>query len=229
AANQIGQFMWNHRERFQAALIPLDEAVRLAEETVGLTVFSDAADATASGASGDSNAILKGLLQFGFSGTALLAIVDAVAIEKVFHAGVGASLLVPLGGTRDPRRFQPVDVSVYVKSLHDGRFAYEDGTQACGGRAAVVVVDRIHILITERPLYVVGCRVFQEHGLEPRDFDLVIVKSPNGFRTWYESIASRIVPVDVPGSTSANLGSLPFENCRRPMFPLDRHVPSPFE
>jgi microcystin degradation protein MlrC len=229
AANQIGQFMWNHRERFQAALIPLDEAVRLAEETVGLTVFSDAADATASGASGDSNAILKGLLQFGFSGTALLAIVDAVAIEKVFHAGVGASLLVPLGGTRDPRRFQPVDVSVYVKSLHDGRFAYEDGTQACGGRAAVVVVDRVHILITERPVYVVGCRVFQEHGLEPRDFDLVIVKSPNGFRTWYESIASRIVPVDVPGSTSANLGSLPFENCRRPMFPLDRHVPSPFE
>jgi microcystin degradation protein MlrC len=86
----------------------------------------------------------------------------------------------------------------------------------------------MHILVTERPVYVVGQRVFQDHGLNPADYDLVVVKSPNGFRTWYESIASLIVPVDVPGSTSANLKSLPFENCVRPIFPLDEDVPSPF-
>ena len=77
-------------------------------------------------------------------------------------------------------------------------------------------------------MFVVGRRVFQSHGLEPTDFDVVVVKSPNGFRTWYESIADRIVPVDVPGSTSANLKSLPFEHCVRPIFPLDDNVPSPF-
>jgi microcystin degradation protein MlrC len=71
---------------------------------------------------------------------------------------------------------------------------------------------------------VVGRKVFESHGLDPRDFDVVVVKSPNGFRTWYESIAARIVPVDVPGSTSANLRSLPFEHCVRPIFPLDDDV-----
>ena len=114
-------------------------------------------------------------------------------------------------------------------SLHDGGFQYEDGTTARSGRVAVLQCGPVTILVTERPVYVVGRRVFECHGLNPVDFDLVVVKSPNGFRTWYESIASVIVPVDVPGSTSANLRSLPFKNCVRPIFPLDEEVPSPFE
>jgi microcystin degradation protein MlrC len=73
----------------------------------------------------------------------------------------------------------------------------------------------------------VGRKVYLAHGLDPRDFDVVVAKSPNGFRTHYESIAARIVPVDVPGSTSANLASLPFQNCARPVFPLDDNVPPP--
>ena len=61
-AERIGRFMWEHRALFQADLTPLDEALRIAAARPGLTVFSDAADATASGAAGDSNAILKGLV-----------------------------------------------------------------------------------------------------------------------------------------------------------------------
>ena len=66
-----------------------------------------------------------------------------------------------------------------------------------------------------------GRRLFLSHGLDPRDFDIVVLKSPNGFRTHYQDIAARIVAVDVPGSTSANLHSLPYRNCVRPIFPLD--------
>lgn len=228
AAERIGRFMWENRERFQAQLTPLDRAIRQAEETDGLVVFSDAADATASGASGDSNAILKGLLDHKFTKRALIPIVDELATSCAFEAGVGAEVSVDLGGTRDRGRFTPVRVSAQVKSLHDGDFEYENGTQGKAGRVAVLVAGSLHILVTQHPVYVVGRRVFQAHGLDPADFDLVVVKSPNGFRTWYESIARLIVSVDVAGSTSANLKSLPFENCVRPIFPLDEDVPSPF-
>ena len=51
--------------------------------------------------------------------------------------------------------------------------------------------------------------------------DVVVIKSPNGFRPHYEAVAAAIVPVDVPGSTSANLRSLPYQHVRRPIFPLD--------
>jgi len=220
-AEQIGQFMWDNRELFQAMLTPLDEAIRQAQTTEGLVVFSDAADATASGAAGDSNAILKGLLDARFSKRTLIPIVDAPAVSEAFEAGVSAEVTVNLGGTRDFTRFKPVAVTGRIRSLHDGEFSYENGTVGHGGRSVVLVAGSIHLLITERPVYVVGRRVFQAFGLEPQDFDLVVVKSPNGFRTWYESIASLIVPIDVPGSTSANLKSLPFEHCVRPIFPLD--------
>ena len=83
------------------------------------------------------------------------------------------------------------------------------------------------LCVTENPVNIMGRRVFSCFGLDPQDFDLVVVKSPNGFRTWYESIASLIIAVDVPGSTSANLKSLPFKNCVRPIFPLDEDVQLP--
>ena len=228
-AERIGRFMWENRELFQAQLTPLDEALRLADQTEGLTVFSDAADATASGASGDSNVILRGLLSGPFTGRSLVPMVDAPAVQRALEAGVGTSIEVDLGGTRDPGRFTPLRVTAEVRSLHDGDFTYEDGTRARAGRSAVLRIQDAHVLVTARSVYAVGRRVFESHGLDPRDFDVVVVKSPNGFRTWYQEIANRIVPVDVPGSTSANLRSLPFENCVRPIFPLDQDVPSPFD
>jgi len=221
AAERIGRFMWEQRTLFQADLTSLDEAIRIAKSTAGLTVFSDAADATASGASGDSNVILSGLLEADNGLRALVPIVDAPAVQAAFAAGEGAMCQMCLGGTRDPGRFQPVAVEGRVLSLHEGVFEYENGTQGRPGRVAVVQVGQCSVMITEKSVYVVGRSVFIAHGLDPRDFDVVVVKSPNGFRTWYESIAEAIVPVDVPGSTSANLKSLPFENCVRPIFPLD--------
>ncbi|MDG1893838.1 MAG: M81 family metallopeptidase [Fuerstiella sp.] len=228
-AEHIGRFMWDHRELFQAQLTSLGDAIRQAASSDGLVVFSDAADATASGAAGDSNAILGGLINASFTKRTLIAIVDAPAVAEAYRAGVEAAITVSLGGTRDPARFTPLTLAVHVKSLHDGQFSYEDGTAAQAGRVCVLAMGTIHILVTERPVFVVGQRVFQSHGLNPVDYDLVVVKSPNGFRTWYESIAGLIVSVDVPGSTSANLKSLPFRNCVRPIFPLDDDVPSPFE
>ncbi|MEQ8785765.1 MAG: M81 family metallopeptidase [Pirellulaceae bacterium] len=223
-ADAIARFMWDNRALFQARLTSLDDALRLADETTGLTVFSDAADATASGASGDSNAILGGLLHQPFAGTSLVPIVDAPAVDAAVEAGVGATIDTTLGGTRDAGRFRPLPVVARVVSLHDGLFAYEDGTEGNAGGVAVLQIGMCTVMATRRPVYVVGRAVFEAHGLNPRDFDVVVVKSPNGFRTWYESVAARIVPVDVPGSTSANLRSLPYQHCVRPIFPLDENV-----
>lgn len=230
-AIEVARFMWKNRALFQADLTSLDDAIALANEPFGPTIFSDAADATASGASGDSNVILQGLLGDSLDSerTALVPIVDAPAVEAAFAAGVGSEVSVTLGGTRDPVRFMPLPVTARVKSLHDGEFKYENGTTGQAGRVAVLVIGRVTVMVSSRSIYVVGRKVFESHGLDPRDFDVVVVKSPNGFRTWYEEIAERIVPVDVPGSTSANLKSLPFEHCVRPIFPLDEDVAPGFE
>lgn len=223
-AESLAQFMWNSRDRMQAPLTSLDDAIRIANETEGLTVFSDAADATSSGASGDSNAILRGLIDGKFSKKALLPIVDAPAANKAFKAGVGSTIQVDLGGSVDTTRFTPIGCDAYVQSLHDGVFKDETGTYATSGKTAVLVIGNCSIMTTEFPVSLMGRKVFEARGLNPIDFDLVVCKSPNGFRAFFQNIANKIVPVDVPGSTSANLKSLPFEQVLRPIYPLDDNV-----
>lgn len=237
-SRDVANFLWEHRERLTADLVGLEESIRIANATDGLCVFSDAADATASGASGDSNAILAGLLgadpsvSTQFEGTALLSVVDAPAAKTACSAPPGTTIDIFLGGTRDPGRFTPLPMTAEVISTHDGHFVYENGTQEAAGDTAVLRIvtpgGHVDALVTQRSVYVVGQNVYTAHGLDPNDYDVVVAKSPNGFRTHYESIAARIVPVDVPGSTSANLKSLPYSQCPRPIFPLDDDVPGPF-
>ena len=237
AASKIARFLWERRHRLEAELVSLSTAIDTANNTDGLVVFSDAADATASGASGDSNAILSGLIATSndtateFTGTALLSVVDAPAAAAAVQAGAGATIDIALGGTRDPGRFTPLPVTATVVSTHDGHFTYESGKPETAGDTAVVRIKKssghIDVLITQRSVYVVGLAVFTSHGLDPTNYDVVVAKSPNGFRTHYESLAAAIAPVDVPGSTSANLHSLPFSRCPRPIFPLDQSVPDP--
>lgn len=228
-AQKIAQFMWENREHFQAPLTSLSDAIQIAQETDGVTIFSDAADATSSGASGDSNAILKGLIEHNYTGKALMPIVDAPAVQAAIKAGIGATLTVPIGGTIDPMRHSPVEIEAYVKLLSDGEFTYDGGTAGHAGPTAVLVSGTYTIMATSKPVSIMDQEVFRSRGLDPEDFDLVVCKSPNGFRVHYEAMATRIIPVDVPGSTSANLHSLPYEKCVRPIFPLDKNVQPPTE
>ena len=220
-ARQIAEFMWSHRELFKAELISVEASIEVARSTDGLTVFSDAADATASGASGDSNEILKALVQSDFEGPCLVPVVDQQAVSMAVDAGEGARVSVTLGGTLDPGRFTPLALEVEVLRIYDGHFTYENGLPGFGGRVVILRHENIDILVVERSLFFVGQQVFSSHGCNPADYQIVVVKSPNGFRPYYDSIAAAICAVDVIGSTSANLRSLPFKNVARPIFPLD--------
>ena len=66
---------------------------------------------------------------------------------------------------------------------------------------------------------------FYAHGQDPKDFDSVVVKSPHCQHHMYADWCSRMVLVDAPGSSSANLRYLGHQRCPRPIFPLDANVP----
>jgi microcystin degradation protein MlrC len=66
--------------------------------------------------------------------------------------------------------------------------------------------------------------MYYANGLDPRDFDLVVVKSPHTEHHMYDAWVEKNFNVDAPGSTSANLRSLGHTVCARPIFPLDEGV-----
>ena len=226
-AMKLARFMWDHRQLWFADLMPMREIVARAEAEDGLTVCGDPADSTASGASGDSNAILAGLLEHGYTKRALIFIVDAPAVARAVEAGVGSSLDVTLGGSIDTERFTPLLAKVYVQSLSDG--VYGSGpVPGRAGRTAKFRLQQHTVVVSERAAQTITSDFFLSQGEDPRDYDFVIAKSPNGFRTHYEPLASQILHADVPGSTSANLKTLPYKRCPRPIFPLDEGVEDGF-
>jgi microcystin degradation protein MlrC len=224
AERLAGEF-WQVRERLQAHLTSLAEAVEEAKGVIeGTVVLVDAADATSSGASGDSNAILRELLDAGYRGRSLMPMVDAPAVAKAIEAGIGSTISVSLGGTVDPR-FEPVTVEARVRMLSEGTFRNEsDGSAWHAGKTAVLEAGSHTIVATSHAVSLYNRSIFLAHGQDPRSFDLVVVKSPHCEPRFYKEWAALYINVDAPGSTSANLHSLGHAVVRRPIFPLDEGV-----
>ena len=226
-ALRIANLFWEHHEKMQVPLTSLADAARITRENkTGTVVLVDAADATSSGASGDSNAILCALLDGNYEGTALIPIVDPGAVEAAFAEGVGNSVKTTVGGTLDTRRFKPLPIEGRVQILSDGWFHSETTRELWqAGRTAVIQFCGVTLIVTSRAVSLYDRALFLAHGCDPRHFGAVVVKSPHCephmFKTW----AARYVDVDAPGSASANLRSLGHAKCVRPIFPLDADVP----
>ncbi|MGL4323970.1 MAG: M81 family metallopeptidase [Beijerinckiaceae bacterium] len=213
---------WQQRHRMQGKLIPLDKAIAQARTIEGPVIFTDAADATSSGATGDSNVILRALLESGYSRRVLLPIVDAAAAKAAAAAGIGAEISVTLGGERDPRRFTLLRVTGTVQSLSDGRTQLETMRAPINaGLTAVLRVNNITIVVMSEPCFLFDRSVFYANGCNPQHFDLTVVKSPHTEYHMFDEWVVKNFNIDAPGSTSADLKSLGHTICHRPMFPLD--------
>jgi len=229
-ALRLAEAFWPERQRMQAQLTPLAESVRQAAELLqadpqGTVAMVDAADATSSGASGDGNAVLRELSAAGYAGRVLAPIVDPAAVEVAFAAGVGATVQITVGGALDRRRFTPLPITAEVRLLSDGRFRSESFKQEWySGRTSVLQADNVTLVVTSRPVHLFDRSLFYAHGQDPRNFNLVVVKSPHCQHHMYAAWCLRMINVDAPGATSANLPTLGHTHCRRPLFPLDGEI-----
>ncbi|MFN7935566.1 MAG: M81 family metallopeptidase [Bryobacteraceae bacterium] len=224
-AVRIANKFWAMREHLQQPLTGLRESVEKAAAAKGRVVLVDAADATSSGASGDSNAILRALLEAGYKRTALIPMVDPPAVEKAFATGVGTEIDVAVGGAMDRKRFTPVPIRARVRMLSDGAFRSEShGVTWNSGRTAVLQTGAITLIVTSQAVSLYDRSLFYAHGQDPALFDSVVVKSPHCQHHMFDEGAELVLNIDAPGSTSANLHSLGHTRCRRPIFPLDAGV-----
>jgi microcystin degradation protein MlrC len=219
----LAEKFWADRARMQAPLVSLDEAVAEARTAQGTVIMVDAADATSSGASGDSNAILRALIEHDYQGSSLSPIVDAPVVEAAMSGGIGATIDITIGGTVDPARFTPLPVTAKVRMLSDGRFISEShGTEWYAGNTAVLEIGKHIVVATTRAVSLYDRSLFLAHGQDPTRFDVVVQKSPHCQHRFYEAWADLLIGVDAPGSTSANLPYLGHTICKRPMFPMER-------
>ena len=225
-AVQIAESFWANHSKMRVSLVSLEEMVAIVGRVrYGTVALVDAADATSSGASGDSNAIARALIGAGYKGRTLMPVVDAPAVQRALVAGIGATIDTPLGGTLDPHRFSPLQVRAKVRLLAEGRFSSESfGEIWDAGPTAVLEADNFTFVVSSRPVNLYDRSFFFAHGQNPKRFDAVVVKSPHCQPHMYADWCVQMINVDAPGSSSANLPYLGHTRCPRPIFPLDPEV-----
>jgi microcystin degradation protein MlrC len=226
AANEF----WGNRFEMHQDLDPLLESVAKAATLNGPVMFTDAADAPSSGASGDSNAIVAEMIRQNYPHTVLAPIVDASAVVRAVEKGLDGKITVKLGGNLD-KRFTPIEVKATVVSASDGTFPLEKWPSTeHAGPTVVLQSNNITFVVFSKPINLVDRAPFYANGLDPKDFHSIIVKSPFCEPEFFDDWCEINLNVDAPGSTSADLPSLGHTICARPMFPLDdgvEFVPEP--
>jgi microcystin degradation protein MlrC len=225
-AVRLASEFWPLRHRMQGKLIALDRAIAQARWIEGPVVFTDAADATSSGATGDSNAVIRELREAGYAKRVLAQIVDPQAAAAAHAAGVGATITVGLGGALDRRRYKPMPVTATVESLSRGRGRLETmGSRFDAGPTAVLSFDNFTVVVISRTVGLIDRALYYANGLDPRRFDLIVVKCPHTEYHMYDAWVEKNFNIDAPGATSADLKSLGHTICRRPIYPLDGDPP----
>jgi microcystin degradation protein MlrC len=224
--SELAAFVWDHRRDYLPELISVEDGVRAAfEEKNGLVVLSDSADATTSGAPGDSNHVLREMLKYDWPRPALVTLVDPELVDAAMQRGIGAEFTALLGGKRDHVHSKPMPAAIRVGNLFDARFIMS-GHLARNmaidmGRSAVLLMGNIHIVATSRSGPHFAPQLFEAAGIDPFAAQLLVAKSPCGFRAAYAGKAQQIHVVHAPGCAPSDFWGYDYHNIPRPLWPWD--------
>ncbi len=244
AADTMTEFIWQQRELF-AILLP-DAAEAFAEavrrvDAAGPVALVDTGDNINAGTPGDSTWLLAQALAVGrpqtpdscgppasdSGGPSVLAtICDPEAVQAAAGVGTGRRLTTQLGGRSHPSVGVPLAVDTEVVRIGDGTFANQGpmatGARVSMGTAAVLRIGSCDVLVQERPVQPNDPELFRCLGLEPADYDIVLLKGAAAVRAGWAGLATAFVDAATPGVSDSHIERLQFRRARRPLWPLDR-------
>ncbi len=225
-ADALADAWWRRRNEHTVDLAQTDGIIAEALASArGPWVLADSADAPSSGAPGDNPITVSALLRANPQKDCLTNIVDPAAARMMAEAGVGNVVTVQLGACSGATLYAPITVTGKVKLLSDGDFVHKGmglkGQVFHRGLTGVLQCGHVYIVVMSVACLQWDREVYKSLGLAPEDAQIVIVKSPAGFRADYEPIAAEVRILDAAGVCTPNLLSLPFKHIPRPMHPFD--------
>lgn len=225
-ADELARFAWNRREGFLGGVTSFEEAIRAIESIDrGPLVLVDIGDNPWTGGPGDSAELLRFLLAQNVHKAALALIKDPESVAQCIEVGVGNDITLRLGGKTDHLHGDPLLVPARVRMLSDGSYVnagpMHTGVRVNLGRTAVIECGGVKVLVTEHAETPIDLNIFRSHGIEPTRLRVIALKGKGHFRASFEPIAERVVLVEGPGITGADLSRLDFKHVRRPIWPID--------
>jgi microcystin degradation protein MlrC len=227
ACRDLAAELWSARRDYLPTLDDLPEAVRRARALCdeGLVVLGDSADATTSGAPGDSTWVLAELLRHGWPRPALVPLVDPELVEDLYPQPPGTSWSGALGGKRDTRFAKPLELTAELERSFEARFVLSGhlgrNLAIDMGRSVVLRVGNVRVVVTSRSGPHFAPELFRAAGFDPFAAAVVVAKSPCGFRAAYRDHARAIFMVRAPGCAPSDFWNYPYPHVTRPLWPFD--------
>jgi microcystin degradation protein MlrC len=195
------------------------EATKLATKA-GPVVIADSSDNPGGGAACDSTFLLRELILQKCENAALGMIWDPQVTQIAADAGVGAHLSLRIGGKVGPLSGDPLDVFAEVTAVrHDARQRFFNETpNAPLGLAVALRIAGIDVVVNSIRQQVFSPECFEALGIDLSIKSIVVVKSSQHFRAYFDRISKATLYCDAPGSLNVNLAELPYRNLRVDQF-----------
>ncbi|QPC83360.1 M81 family metallopeptidase [Phototrophicus methaneseepsis] len=217
AAEELARDYWSRREGFRFGMPTgtVDACIEQAQALPEKPVFiSDAGDNITGGGIGDVPYCLDRLLAHGITNCLYAGIVDAAAVAVCFDVGTGAEVSLSLGGKLDTTHGTPFEVVATVLKLDD---------TLTTNRHAIIDVQGIQVILTERRTAFTTAAQFDQLGIDPRTYELVVIKLGYLFPE-IAPMAQHALLALSPGAIDPAVENLPYEHVKHPIFPLDREM-----
>lgn len=186
----------------------------------GPVAVLESGDNTYSGGIADTTGLFRALLAFDPAEPALFAYFhDPALVERAHALGIGATLDCSLGGRVAPEFGAPVAITAEIVQLTEGTFInkgpMQRGVESRMGRAVLLRLGRIDVVVTSKRLPVNDLGYFELLGVDVRRVKYLCVKAKNHFRGAFAPLCAGIVEVDTPGPAAIDLANMPYKHANK--------------
>jgi len=210
-AEELGRRIYAQREALLPCMPGIDEALDQAATLPGCVVLADTADNPGGGAPGDNVSLLRAMLARGIQRAALGAIWDPMSALVCAEAGIGASLMLRLGGKCGESSGDPLDLKVTVRAVDPSHFQIGlGGSPESMGLSVWLACDGVDVVVNSVRGQVFSPNAFTGLGIDLRDKRLIAVKSSHHFHARFAPIADTIIPVATPGAIQMNFAEVDY-------------------
>jgi len=229
-AGEFARFAWDRRDALNARLPTMEKAVMEAKSIEGLVSLMDCGDNIGGGGPGDSTHLLHALRRHQVQ-QCLAIVYDPKVVEDCLKLDPGELLELQIGGKTDNQHGAPLHIQGRIRSFHDGRFIEPEprhGGVRFWDQGKTVVIDSDEddwtIVLNSKRVAPMSLHQLLSLGIQPQQYQVVVVKGVTAPRAAYDPISSAIIPVDTPGVTQAGPETFSYKHRPKPLFPLDNNA-----
>lgn len=181
-------------------------------------VIADTQDNPGAGGNGDTVGLLAELVAQDAPDAVLGLLYDPRSAAEAHQAGQGETMDFALGSISGLPNHKPFEGRFEIVALGDGRLTgtgpFYKGARMQLGPTARLRLGGVEVVVTSSKQQAADQEMFRHVGIEPRERQILALKSSVHFRADFQPIAAEVIVAAAPGPNPVDHLDLDYENLR---------------